>query len=110
MHSLCELAGDGVLVLAIARRQDLRGIGLAKEEVDDVEEALKVSILEIIPDGDESYGNSGRDTDSILNIEVLVIPAIGSETIAPPSEQRLTHRFDASLVTLLRILPTVKGL
>ena len=69
--SLCQRLRDQVLIRVVAGGQDLRRIRFGQEGVDDVEEALKVSILEIIPDGDESYGNSGRDTDSILNIEVL---------------------------------------
>ena len=45
-------------------------VGLGEEEVDDVEEALEVSVLEVVTDRDEGSGHTRSDTDGVLDIEV----------------------------------------
>ena len=71
-YVLGERAGNVTLVLTVAGGQDLRRVRLAKEEVDDVQEALEVTILEVVADRDESGRDTGGNTDSVLNVKVLV--------------------------------------
>lgn len=67
-----QSTGDRVLVLPIARCQDLRGCSLGEEEVNDVEEPFKSAIFEVIADGDESNGDARGDADGVLDIQVLL--------------------------------------
>ena len=71
-YVLGERAGNITLVLTVAGGQDLRRVRLAKEEVDDIQKALKVTILEVVADRDESGRDTGGNTDSVLNVKVLV--------------------------------------
>ena len=65
---------DKILVNAVASCQDLRGIRFGKEEVDEIKEAI---LDVIVSHGDESYGDTGGDTDSILDVEVLGVDISG---------------------------------
>ena len=67
---------DITLVLTIAGSQNLRRVRLVQQEVDDVKEALKVAVLVVVADGDESNRHAGSDADGVLNIEVLSQKAI----------------------------------
>ncbi len=68
---LGKLGGDRVLILAVAGREHLRGRALIEEEVDDVEEALEVAVLEVVANGDED-GRDGRgEADGVLDVQVL---------------------------------------
>lgn len=72
-HLRCQGPGDGVFVLTIARGQYLRRCGLAEQEVDDVQEAFEVSILEVLTNRDEGRRDTSDDADSELNIKILEV-------------------------------------
>lgn len=55
----------------ITRRQDLGLSAFSQQEVDDIQETFEVTILEIVTDGDKRGWDAGRDTHSVLNIEIL---------------------------------------
>ena len=48
----------------------MRGVRLAIEEVDDIEEAFQSTVLEVLTDGNEDGRDTGGDTDGVLNVEV----------------------------------------
>ena len=57
--------------MTIAGSQDLRRVRLAKEEVDDVQEALEITVLEVVSNGDEGGWHTRGDTDGVLDVEAL---------------------------------------
>lgn len=75
---MCRSAGDPLsngrrkvrLVETVAGGQDLRWIRFAQEGVDYVEEAVH-TVTVIVANRDEGVGHPGRDTDGVLDIEVL---------------------------------------
>ena len=71
-YPLGEGAGDVALVLTVAGGENLRGAGLVEERVDDVQEALEVTVRVVLADGDEGDGDTGRDADSVLDVKALL--------------------------------------
>ena len=69
--SLRKRARDIALIIAVARGQDMGRVRLVKQEVNDVEEALQVAVLEVIADRNEGHGNARGNTNSVLNVEIL---------------------------------------
>lgn len=67
---LGKTAGDGVLVLAVRGREDVRRAGLAEQEVDDIEEPAERAVLRVLADGDERRRDAARHANRVLNIQV----------------------------------------
>lgn len=72
-----------------AYSEDVRWVTLSKQEVDDIQESLEVSILEVLAHADERSRYPARYTDRVLNVQV---------------------RFDAGLARALRVAAAVEGL
>ena len=69
--SLGKGARNGVLVLSVTGGQDLRGSAFAQKEVDDVQEALESTIVEVFADRDEESRDFGGNAHGILYVEIL---------------------------------------
>ncbi len=69
VHS--EGLGDGILILAIGGRQDMRRVALTEEEVDSVKETFEGTILVVRAHRDEGDRDVSGDADGVLNIKVL---------------------------------------
>ena len=67
---LCELLRDGVLVLTVGGRHDVRGSVLVEDVVDNVEEAREVTVLVAVTNGDEDGRDASSNTDGVLDVEV----------------------------------------
>ena len=92
---LGERTGDIALVVTVASGQDVGRVALAKQEVDDIQEAFEITILEAVTDGDEGGGNARSDPDSILDIEILFEMSVSCEVYF--GEQELTASTPACL-------------
>ena len=70
-----DLQGEGLrhvgLVLAVRGGHDLGDVVLVRKEVDDVQEASEIAVLEGLADGDEEDGDAGGNADGVLDVEVL---------------------------------------
>lgn len=79
-HSLGEGRGEIKLVETVARSQNLGWGVLGNKKVDDVDESVQ-TIQVLVADGDEGARNAGRNTNGVLNAEVL-----GRLSILTPSK------------------------
>lgn len=92
--------------MAVGGGQDLGRSVLGQQEVDDVQEALEVAILEVVADGDEDCGHSGSNPDGVLNVEILMMKSVQLSVL----ESSSNYGFDTSVFRGLRVGSTVKGL
>lgn len=59
--------------MTIAGSQDLRRVGFVEQEVDDVQEALEITVLEVVSHGNEGGRDTRSNADSVLDIKVLKV-------------------------------------
>ena len=89
----------------------MRGVRLAIEEVDDIEEAFQSTVLEVLTDGNEDGRDTGGDTDGVLNVEVLKeekIPTVRHHVIEVLILN--TYSLNTSLAPGLWVRAAIKGL
>jgi hypothetical protein len=58
-------------ILAVRGGHDLGNGVLVREEVDNIEEALEVAVLEVLANRNEKDRDTGGDADGVLDVEVL---------------------------------------
>lgn len=100
---LGKTAGDRVLVLAVRGREDVRWVGLAEQEVDDVEEPAERAVLRVLADGDERRRDAARHANRVLNIQIgldaRLVRALG---VAPAVERLQRERRRRAQVRAVR--------
>lgn len=93
---LCQRLRDIWLINAIAGREHLGWVSLIVQEVDKVQGALGISILDILPYGNKCRWNSRGDADSVLDIKALTETSSDQDMVAT-SQSGLTASIPPSL-------------
>ena len=83
----------------------MRGSTLCEESIDNVQEPLEVTILEIVSYRDECDWNTRRHTDGVLYVQVLHVDQNSIQ-----GNKIRTHSLDTSLCGTLRVRATIQGL
>lgn len=98
---LSQTDGDLALHLAVASGQHLRRRVFVEQIVDDIQEPAQISVVITFADGDEDNRYVRRETDCVLDIEVLQT-FIKLETVRKRQGTQ-TYSFVTGFIAILRI-------
>ena len=75
-----QVARHGLLVLTVACSHDGRRRVHIEKVVYDVKEAFQAAVLEVVADGNELGGDTGSDTNRVLDVKALTVTSVNNPT------------------------------